>query len=399
MQNHHIGTFFTRETLNTELKQFCLRGVYDKFDESEMETLLQDIVSGNTPSMTTRMKRVLDLVPYSLVRTIENVVPKYATVFLNSGIHGSMYIGVSDCGEVTGVPWPYGMDISLVTDAARRALSELVSGGDDRIMKLLDVELIKVDPLVEERRKAFTLTLSEALRSIHREKIDYNQQFAIYKQKRCVWMSHLEKYSLKLTDLVNTPVIRMEFVEFVKGRCCQHTLSITQGPMDGADPRLPRTLIPKKDSQCGPRDLHTHGPADSSPLYPPFVQELERDAYEYYSFETRYYMQSDEDRGDRDQVWFWITLFKESKMKDINAMKPVFPKAPKRNASVIVSRLEELTPAVNEMGISHVILRIVFRGDKYNHRALSFRYPSSNEWYTKKRVIDQVSGEPVTVDI
>ena len=357
MESQNIGSFLARESLTTEFKQFCLKGVYDKFDESEMEALLQDIVDDNATGMTSRLGQTLSLVPYSLVRTIENVVPKYATVFLNSGIPGTLYLGISDSGEVTGIPWPDGMDLECVTSAATRAVTEMVRGGDDDLLDMIDFKLIPVRSREDEGEAPSSTPLSDALRGIRHERVEYNQKLAAYKMQRSTWGMHLEQYSLKLADLVNTPSIRLEFVRFVRERC------------DSED--------------C-----------------PPFVEILASDPYEYYSFETRYYMQSDESRGNIKHVWYWITMFKESKMKEINAMKPVFPKPPRRNASVIVSRLEDLRPALSRVGVGHVVLCISFRGDLYNSRTpLSFRYPCSSEWYTKRRVVDRASGEPVTEDI
>ena len=123
-----------RESLCDEFKEFCLKKcIYDYYTREEIDTIIE----------TGILKSDFNTVIYdTLERYFLFYLPKYASGFSNCTHNGTLYIGVNDFGEVTGIPFIGSIDKTRVNIYIQHILNNYVRSVN--IQKDAYIDKIKV---------------------------------------------------------------------------------------------------------------------------------------------------------------------------------------------------------------------------------------------------------------
>ena len=93
-----LGAYIGTETINVEFKELRLNKLLSKSNEILSESDAYNIVNNNN--------KFVELCEMSLYLYLNDYIPRYFTSFLNNESidSGTIFIGVSDFGEVIGLP-------------------------------------------------------------------------------------------------------------------------------------------------------------------------------------------------------------------------------------------------------------------------------------------------------
>lgn len=194
-----------KETLNIEYKEFCLKtNIFNNFSLNEIKCIIN---SGNINC------KFNDLIYKNIEIYFKLYIPKYASAFHNSNIqNGSLYIGINDYGEITGIPWS-------LTNLDPCSLSELAKN----VLRLqniknidLDICLIKLDYNLD----ILTSNSDLYIKKMKETKKKYMQQTTEYYSKRKHWVKNVLKYSCKLSHIIKFEEQKLQFFKWILFQKC-----------------------------------------------------------------------------------------------------------------------------------------------------------------------------------
>lgn len=211
-----LGRSFPPESLDLEYKEFRLGLTYDS--TKDYKEMYED-----SEKLNVYFKDLL-------VSFTEKYICKYTCSFYNSRRNGKLFIGVSDLGEILGVPI-LDKDISnirnKVWDKIIQELNETIvfesndkiiqESSDKNLTKILDnikVEFIKIDnndfithcyPSSEDFIES-QIKLSE----------EHNKNKKKYVDKKKIFIDFIDKYRKSLNVIMTDPDLRKSFEDFLK---------------------------------------------------------------------------------------------------------------------------------------------------------------------------------------
>ena len=273
-QEDVLGTYIHEEELGIEFKELYLTS--DNIREFLNRTEIFNIIKNGT------FTEKFDNAIYDLLSSyITKILPKYISCFGNAQINGVIYIGVNDFAEITGIPTLNKIDTDKikynVIDIIRNNInSELTP---EELATKISVEFIplqcNIDILHNDTEKK--------LKYFSRKILQYNDQMDKYNTKTQLWLIKYRRYSQKLIKIINIPSIKKELISYIKNST------------------NPSSII---------------------------IQLLEEDEYINIDLEN-----IQNDRLNKDTVFYWLTLFRDKKLKklqkvkkQINKTKPILSK-------------------------------------------------------------------------
>lgn len=306
---------------------------------------------------------ILDLVNPSVEYCLQWVFPKYLSSFCNSRIRGDLYLGISDDGEITGIPHLNTLNIDDVTSHLQYLCAEYVRiVHQGNVYPNIENELFSLDTL-------FTVTiipldtdiaiLEDSIAPImerwEQDTCSFNDDLFIYKEAYQKWSFELQRVSGKLINIVNTSTLRRELISYM--------------------------------------DIHKE-------LWTSMTFELrdQLNTMKYYHFNTSFeYFESSKE--DPSKIWFWVTKFKEHTVSKLTTLKPYRPKLSTHiPLTIAVAKLIDLRYRYVTLGVQYSVINIKFNGnllidDHDTH--IQFKYPHSEQFHSKKRAVSAL-GDPYT---
>lgn len=242
-----IGSFFCKETLCIEFKEFkpnkiYLKNVFEKnldgnnFDQDEdddtnktvqkMENFFRKIIENSLYCELTQ------LVKDNIIQYISNYVPKYIASFgnyydpVNHFEHGQFYIGISDNGQVFGIP-NIGIDFDGITESIYQIVANLQVNSKLKtsIRANIKIEIIDVDT---SDLDFLDNNLGDYIKYFQDKNYEYDTYRAGYMKKRQEWNEELSKYKKAINILMNEPHIRIDIIDFTRNYSNESIQNIDQ---------------------------------------------------------------------------------------------------------------------------------------------------------------------------
>lgn len=323
-----------RECLHREYKEFCLKNnICEYYDQHTIKGI---VGTGILP------KSFNHVVYDSLKRYIYDYVPKYASAFSNTNLGkekiGTLYIGINDFGEVTGIPL-VGTDIDMdfINKHVNRATSMCLKGVDD-VTKKAYTDKIKVT--ITKLKKDTNLlcdTTQELLNMMVPLEREYNESYSKYLNDRDEWVRNIKMYSSKLELVLHEA--KADIITFI----------------GDASPSAKAAL-------STPEFLHID------------ISNLE------------------EKKNDPDHYIYWLIRYKDLIIGNLLQNKPRPPLMP-RCFSVpfnMITHLSELRHKIvkNTPDVKYYMLTIEFPGNDGSGVALAYKNNFEDTWDIRKRIYD-----------
>ena len=343
-EQYTLGTFYGKETVNIEFKEFCLR--------------LSPRVIMNTNDIldTIHTGKWSDKITYLIENNLKNyfdyMFPKYLASYWNSNINGNFIIGVNDYGEITGIPFLNTMDELSVKKMVQTYINDSIKNHIktkvpiDTITSIISIKVHKLKiniHLIEDEMK-------ELFDTYQKKFIQFNNDMDQYVLDKCIWLGKMKQYSGKLFNSVNTTKIRNELIHYIE----EH--QVENEYIDLIELLKSDTII-KIPSGITISILKKKG----------------------------------------DNIIYWLTTYKDFMLKKITKERP---KKPNPNHLInlvnLFSRLSVMRYRFlkNNDDIIYYMIEINFQNIN-NDEAVLFKFPNSKKWNFKTRIT--LNGDPCCI--
>lgn len=199
-----------KESVENEFKEFCTKvSLHEYYSSDEMYDIIK---TGKLNSTFNSM--ILD----NLQLYFDLYVPKYASAFSNSHIHGgNVKIGINDYGEVTGIPFLGTLTTYTVKEMIKKTELNYCCTPLDITVKVkkmkVNTNLLSdnVDEYIDRSKKK-----NELYNLIH------NKYYGI----RSKWVNEVLMYSVKLSSIIQNKTTRESFYNWLKNQDISHDMLI-----------------------------------------------------------------------------------------------------------------------------------------------------------------------------
>lgn len=297
---------------------------------------------------------LLEILPSSLEFHLRTVFPKYVSCFCNANVRGEILLGVSDNGEISGIPMYESMTHHIASTLARLWGENVMGAAKD----VFSFEILPIDAPVdlEEKIRREVEDMEKLLLNYFSVKKKHINESAELRKSHAKWVTDIGVYNVKLNEIVNNMSLRAELIEFIEKWLGMEYMTYDEST-------LAHVVI--------------------------LIQLLKE--YEYIHFETSHF-DFQYDRDDRGKIWFWITRFKEFKIAAITRDRPKSGTLGGKNSiQVAVSTLNALRYTFMGRGVKYCVLRILIQGELHTARGggrVNYKCPHTLKWYAKKRALD-----------
>ncbi len=322
------------ESIQTEYKEFCLK--LNIFDFYEMDEVYHIVTTGKLNSDFNL------IIEQNLKSYFFNYIPKYASAFSNckSNNECSLYIGVNDFGEVTGIPYVGELDIAELQIHINQSFNHIRGEFKEDYINAISLDIIKLDTT---NAQTFLYDVSaEIIDKMKQEKSKYDTAYINYIHKREKWMCHFNKYCCSIHQLIAGK--RHEIINYIK-RIAPHRQNIIQRLND-------RTPIP--------------------------IENIEAC------------------KDNEDEPLYWIFKFKDEVLERILSQKPRPPILPKIcNAPyILITQLSDMRCKFlkENKDLNYYLINIKFSAKMENKKHLEYYHPYKRVWLNRKRVMHPIFG-------
>ena len=212
----------TLETIDIEYKEFCLKVPFggNKYQGNEEEAKYL-VETSYIP------RSLFDLFEKNLHIYLQNYLPRYMVMFGNTeGIdYGTLYMGVSDDGEITGIPFEkssmgypkiYGWLETILPKHLRMGTHQMIEG--DIYQTYMSYCQIKIHPLQIDPQmlRESNDDLQQKIQKIEETRMEFEKQRMDYQRKKRQWVEHVEQYKRKISILLNDSHIKNEIIDWLE---------------------------------------------------------------------------------------------------------------------------------------------------------------------------------------
>ena len=93
-----IGSNIGNETISIEYKEFCFQNLIKYFNKEDLYNMIYNQKSLNKIYFNNMINEILE-------KYFIKYIPKYLALFSKANIDGYLYFGVSDIGNLEGIPF------------------------------------------------------------------------------------------------------------------------------------------------------------------------------------------------------------------------------------------------------------------------------------------------------
>lgn len=153
----------------------------------------------------------------TLVEYINKYTAKYTCSFHNTRLNGTLSIGITDQGEIIGVPLLESEVPTIRQQIWSKIVSEIhenIIGGKESLTTLVDLQFIPVEP------KDFIFfcypNVKEFIQDQQNQMDTYIQKEQLFQIRKRSYITVLERYRISLNDILNTPELLHDLRYFTK---------------------------------------------------------------------------------------------------------------------------------------------------------------------------------------
>lgn len=204
----YVGQIIGNETLTTEFKEFRFRDLNISTKDAtniiinEQWHLVATYTMGN------------------LKKYFDKYILKYLTCFGNSEIDfGEFYIGISDNGEVIGIPIESRDHIPIIRDMIYDKIKIFLEShkNAENIINGISVEIIELE--YDETLIDNTYSIETQINMFNEKIKHYNEIDRKYCDEKKIWLENLFFAKRAINIFANLQKIRYELVQFVNSEC------------------------------------------------------------------------------------------------------------------------------------------------------------------------------------
>ena len=328
-----LASFLGKEKLDVEFKEFCIQqDPRSLFSPSELLAIL------TTGALDIRFNC---LVLGSLEHYIHNFVPKYISSYVNSGVHGRLYFGVSDGGEITGIPYlgplPKDEIIRKIHSTVKTRLSSSC------VDYSVEIERLSVQ---NDKLNHSEVELNTLLDQYYSQLKKYRQAMSTYYYEKSLWIHKISRYETKLYNILNDCATRWELADYISNRCKCNTC--------------------KQNCEL---------------LWS--TTEIKVSVHSVWYLKT-----------EPHSIFYWATRFKDESLEQLFLLRPT---KPKRSVTlypdIIFKRLTPLRKLCVEQNPTLAYYIIVIRTRPRVYNEMCFYWTRQNNWSLRRRLL--INAEPV----
>ena len=311
------------ETESTEYKEFTFYPCSLNIDNDDAIELIQS-------NKWIFNRYVID----SIKNMITTYLPKYTCAYLSSNINSNcqLYFGISDIGDLIGIPFKGNLDINRIKYYVKNVYKDNIKFNGN-IMEYVDIEIIKLE------------NNYVTVKNINPKFIQYSKYLKIYNEKKKKYLSNKQtwiklsnRYNTKLCDLVNIDDTRTELLQYIQLY----------------DPKNPIVKLLKSNFKLEHKNM---------------------------DYVNKY-------KNDKNSIYYWLTEWKDKMLKFVKSIKPrLLYKIPSEyNPLHILLTVKHMIPYWTKFNdnINLFILKFTFRKQQKLQIAYKNIY---GEWTTCKRII------------
>jgi len=329
-----LGTYLSNEELTKEFKELYLNNedLSHLIDEDEIYNI---ITKGKFTSN-------LDDAIYNLLsKYISKILPRYISCFGNAQINGIINIGVNDSGEITGIPTINKIDLDKIKYNIINIIRDNINSQikPEELSRKISVEMLPLQ---------FDISIlnndaGDKFKHFSSKILEYNEKNDEYITEHQSWLIKHRRYAQKLINIINIPTIRKELIIYIK-------------------------------NSINPSDI--------------IIQLLEIDEYINIDHDNIF-----KDRANKDKVFYWLNLFRENKLKElqevkeqINKTKPILDKI--QTPMQILCDLSGLRYIFikNNQNIKYYYIKISLNMADVKH---SISFLQNNKWKSRTRIMSE----------
>jgi hypothetical protein len=314
----------------------------------------------------------------SVIRTIKNYIqtylPKYICSYINplsNLTSGNLYFGISDDGSISGIPYR-GTTISL--DMINLQIDKIFSKFlkfpseeiKNKIRNNINVTIIPVhipNRLINKEKYKFNLIYENYIRELNK----INQNYILYEKKKKIWNKMSDPNILKLCDMINDSDTRKNIWVYImeKSKYSKKYFRNKYSYLEiYCDVDNYWNLMSKIKSNC-----------KFSPLKSREIVSI---------------------KDNPLSIYYWITMWKDSKISTLKMAKPKLPKKTIDNNYPIflLSQSTKMIPywISNNLKLNLFVIKINI--DTTNKYAIEYK-DIENRWKKSYRTIKY--GEPMSI--
>jgi hypothetical protein len=330
------------ESVLHEFKEFTLK--IDPISFFDLDDIKEIITTGKLPD------NFNDIIIHNLIHYFKFYLPKYISAFGNTKCeesNGNLYVGVNDYGEITGIPFIGTLEKDLITDIKDAIKIFLHTHDLDDLMSQVNFEIIKL--------KCNTLYLDDQIDefiALHMKKYktakDAYQKFL--KDQRN-WIDQIEHLTVRMSTFITNPIYRKEVAQFIRSKT-------------------------------------------SDPNYIKIAEQLEGD----HEFTVLTGAQITEQKNDMNNVYHWVTNFKDVRLDYVRSVRPSRIGLSLVNPDEIYPHLFQMLSCLRKRliennNINYYLIKITMPTNYKDH--IQFTNIGNRRIYSKIR--DIIDGNPCCV--
>jgi hypothetical protein len=311
----HIGF---EESLYHEFKEMTLKlDAMSYYDSDEIKSI---ILTGKIDETFN------DVIIHNINHYFKFYLPKYISAFGNlqndsddEGVEdrGNFYVGISNYGEITGIPFNGELDEDIIMELKKSIKVFIHTTDIDELFSKIEIRVIKLKINEDYLDDPIDEIINESL-----EKDRFAKKLYLnFIKDQIKWIEILEHYNIKMSLYITEPSYRKEISKFIRSKT-------------------------------------------SDPQYLLIADQLETD----HKFKILTGLEIGEQKSDMNNVYHWITEYKDISIDNLKLNKPKRPYINSRTQEVYQNQLQLLT---------NLRLRFIKNNKDINYYCLKIKLPTN----------------------
>lgn len=219
---YFYGEIMKLEDLDREYKQFCLFFHISKENLIHTKNILSNSEMEYIIHNGELTKNLQNIIENSFDKYL-SLLPKYISSYFNSNMYGELYLGVTDDGIITGIPYlkktMKQLNVKRIKEMIYQKFKYIkcINVNDKEILDNIDIELYEVNYQSHLSKLYCKNENSDLHIETYKKRIDeYNKKMQNYRQElRNNWMVFIDKYRIKLETFINDLELRKELIQYM----------------------------------------------------------------------------------------------------------------------------------------------------------------------------------------